>query len=223
MTLIKTKSLNFIFKLYNWCYIILYLIFSKIIHIHIIIIHSYLLYSYQIIRLNLIYCRYKTVNIFKKSLSIIRLIKINFIRLTIKLYIGFSAILFFINKKKIIAFVAILIFTYQILDLTLNYCKYETVINIDTKDEYKPLPHFSFCSNFMKDDYNILDLAKILNQSIFPSFDLIYKSNKASLTLFDQICITYRRNIAQNYFNIEYEWNFTKINYSQNKHSTKFI
>ena len=93
-------------------------------------------------------------------------------------------------SKLLIKYSIVLLFTYQIINLTIDYCGYETAISIESGVYLKQLPSVSFCSKF-NHKYN--NYSEYIKNSIR---DLTLKkyivSIKTSLTQSGKTCITYK-------------------------------
>jgi hypothetical protein len=75
-------------------------------------------------------------------------------------------------KTKVIIIIILIGFTYQAIDFTVDYLKYETVVSVDTDLGEENLPAISFCVKSEK-SYSELNTMKFNNETIG---DLIYRS-----------------------------------------------
>ena len=93
-------------------------------------------------------------------------------------------------SKLLIKCNIVLLFTYQIINLIINYCDYETVISIESKVILTQLPSVSFCSKSIHKYNNYSEYIK--NFIIDLSHKKYIVSIKTSLTQSGKTCITYK-------------------------------
>ena len=140
--------------------------------------------------------------------------------------------------NKICKLIIILLFLYQSIDLTINYCKYETVINVEYKSNDYNSPAITICSdkNFGKiGEINVfktiannmsktLNCNNLLNKFPFNSYKTCHQTSETiiSINTIGNLCLTFlsqliNASLVENAFHqIKIEYYNQKLIYNKN-------
>ena len=140
--------------------------------------------------------------------------------------------------NKICKLIIILLFLYQSIDLTINYCKYETVINVKFESIYYNSPAITICSDKHFGKIGEIDVFKTIanhmNITINCKF-LLYENHYSqykmcdqtsetiiSITTNDNLCLTFLSQlinaslVVNDFHQIKIEYYSQKLIYNKN-------